>query len=762
MSEANTPAAENQTCKRGSMVVAHPESAQCYFRPETEELIFIADCHAGEFEDHWRDMMISMDEFHQANANYSRVLERYAQAAAKDAFLAGERYLKAVDTAESELEKQRARIKDKLGNLSQKGLGYDKVVELIPIAGQRTTNQRGGKRNPYAYVKKGYFSNTREGKKLHTVSLSSSDKKGARESIYSRDKNGKLLIDTGKLTQQLKKLEWPKIKIELQDVLKWAGSDFDLKELKEDYVLFDWAESWNNSLHGEKEDVIPNVDISGSAQFMRFVSNVGASAEFDVDKGQASIKGEYKRTLTLASGVANLTFYAPDRTGWALTLKVGDRGTIDMGMLRLCLDVQADGFIGGSLQLEGQLQVITKGEQQMVAGQPGGRLPRFRERKAKGREFYQTMKAEDEGLQLSGEFFRGGRAEFAMKGSLQWLKPSPPPTDPMEPLPKLLSSAGKFTDFCTIGGSIAGLIGVGVGGKLHCTFINGKFCFHVAASLCWGAGAKGGFIAEVGAKDIVEFGAWLIYQLYSLDYSFFDVVDRNTFRVYSQYCVMQMNEVGENIYRSYEKLVGTPDDVAEGFEAFVGTIVDESKKGMEASKERNRLARNIVEFQRDLLLHTPEAKGILLYLLTRHGKSDHLDPENRTLLGDIYPDRKEAIICVLRSIQTVTEWNKVMCRITTDGSNLIGERNEADVVKEQEQHLVRFLQEGYNRDEDLQKAKAKWDIQVVYNRLKRSIAWGWALDMNDTSYYQLNSLPNSHFPQRCQFGPCEAESSRLV
>lgn len=104
MSEAKTPAAENQTCKQGSMVVAYPESAQCYFRPETEELVFIADCHAAEFEDHWRDMMISMDEFHQANANYSRVLERYAQAAIADALAAVE--TRVVDEAEIEREKK--------------------------------------------------------------------------------------------------------------------------------------------------------------------------------------------------------------------------------------------------------------------------------------------------------------------------------------------------------------------------------------------------------------------------------------------------------------------------------------------------------------------------------------------------------------------------------------------------------------------------------------------------------------------------------
>lgn len=762
MNEAHMPVAENQLCKGGSRVVVYQESVQCYFSPETEELIFITGCHADDFENHWRDMLHGMNQFHQANDNYLQALERYAQAEERAVLsdMETEKHHKAVDTAERELENQRKKIKDKLGDLSHKGMGYDNVVELIPIAGEGARKLRGGNRNPYVYVKKGYFSKTRDGRKLHTVSLKGSDKKGAEKSIYSQDKNGGLRIDTDKLTQQLTKLEWPKIKIELQDVLKWAGSDYDLKQLREDYVLFDWAESWNNSLQGEKQDVIPNVDISGAAQFMRFTSNVGASAEFDVEKGKLSIKGEYKRTLTVASGVANLTYYAPDRSGWALALNLGEMGTINMGMLRLCLDLQVDGFVGGSLQLEGQLQVITQGDKQMVAGQPGGRLPRFRERKAKGREFYQAMESKDEGLKVSAEFFRGGRAQIGLKGSLQWLKPNPPPDDSAQLPLKQPSSVGTFTDFCSINPHIGGLLGVGVGGKFHCTFINGKFCFHVAASLCWGAGAKGGLIAEVSAKDIGEFGAWLIYQLYNLDYGFFKIVDRRTFETYSQYCVMQISKIGESIYENYDSVVNAPDDVAREFKEFLDELVEKSKEALEASKGRNRLARNVIEFKRYLLLHTPEAKGILLYLLTRHGKIDHVDFENRTLLGDIYRDRKEAIICVLTSIQTVAEWNKVMCRMTTDGSSLVGERNEAEVAKEQEEHLVRFLQEGCNRDEDLK--KAKWDIQVVYNRLKKNIAWGWALDMNDTTFYQLNSMPLHPYSQRCPFGRCEAESSRLV
>lgn len=94
-----------------------------------------------------------------------------------------------------------------------------------------------------------------------------------------------------------------------------------------------------------------------------------------------------------------------------------------------------------------------------------------------------------------------------------------------------------------------------------------------------------------------------------------------------------------------------------------------------------------------------------------------------------------------------------MCRITADGSSLRGENNEADVAKQQAQNLVRFLQEGHNRSKDL--------INIL-NRLKKEIALGYALDMNDTIFYRLSTMPNPDFPKRCDFGPCESEASQLA
>lgn len=762
MTEANAHVAENQISKQDSTVVAHHQSAQCYFCPETEELVFIADSDAGEFENHWQSMMTRVNEFHLAKEAYSAALEAYGTKTSTTALssLETDAYTKKIIAAETKLEEERKALQKKLGTFSQKGMRYDDVVELIPIMGQGAKRKRGSKPVRYAYVKKGYFSDSKAGKKLHTVSLKGSDKDGAKNSIYSKDKHGNLRIDSQKLKKQLSTLKGPKLKLELKDIVSWSGLDFDPEALNEDFALFEWAEAWNKSLVGQRE-LGANVDISGGAQFMRFVSNVGASAEFDPSKGNVALKGEAKATLTVASGMMNLTAYVPDRLGWSLSYTNSSGNTFDMGMLRLYLSPELNGFIGASVQVEGQLQVVTKDDQQLVAGQPGGRLPRFQERRTKGAAFYNQMKAEDEGLTLSGEAFAGVRAEGSLKGGVQWLKPTQP-ADVNGSVAGLLKSSGEFTDFCSIGGSIAGMLGVGAGGKFFCTFINGKFCFHVAASLCCGAGAKGGFICEVGTKTIVEFGAWLVYQLYRLDYGFFHIVDRKAFETYSQYCVLEMGAIGRDIYEAYITFESGAEAVASDFGEFIERIADENIKALDASRRRNQLARNINSDSKKLLGYTPEAKGILLYLLTRHGTWDHFDFDNRgkNWIPDLYQERKEAVNWVLRSIQTQAEWRKVLCRMTADGISLAQGGNELVVVKQQEQHLVNFLQEGVNQDQELYKAKG--ELTAIYDRLKETVAWGYALAMNDTEYYDLNRVANPHYPRRCTFGPCEEQSIQMV
>ena len=155
----------------------------------------------------------------------------------------------------------------------------------------------------------------------------------------------------------------------------------------------------------------------------------------------------------------------------------------------------------------------------------------------------------------------------------------------------------------------------------------------------------------------------------------------------------------------------------------------------------------------ELLTYTPEAKGILIYLLTRHSKLDYIDPANlgADLVPDPFQQRKEAVIWVLRSIQTLTEWRKVLCRVTADGSSQASNEDDAAIEAQQEQSLVEFLQLGFDRDGDLRKAKD--ELYSIRSCIRAESSWGYALAMNNTEYYKLNYGVNPNFPDRCNFGP---------
>ncbi|MFI8415940.1 ATPase [Serratia sp. NPDC078593] len=777
MDTINKPDAECQLNKSDDNVtqVCH-ESGILYFRPETEEIIVVPAHEAGEFETHCLDMLGRVDEFHQAKQTYSAAIEKYGlqrqQPGADISSQAAE-----VVAAENTLEKKRAALLDKLKDGASSNMGYQDVVELIPLLDTRKRgpgNQRLGRR--YAYANQRYFSERSGGrsqagakKKWHTVTLKNKDSATGKESIYKEDSQGRRTIDTKKLKDQLTKDKLPVLKAELKDYV-------DLDDYNLDETLFEWAESWNQSLEGN-HTFDNGVEVSGAAQFMRFISNVGAEAEFNPNEGSIKVKGEAKASVAIASGVGNAVLYIPDRLGWDLSYQPGkeqdDSATsqvltgFNMGVVRIYLENQLIGFVGASAQLEAQLQVMVKDdEQQIVAGQPQGRLPRFQERQSgRNGQFYRQMKKEDEGASVSAEVFAGARAEYVLKGAVQWLKPTPPP-DPQGK--EIAKTVGEFTDFAAIGASIAGLAGIGAGAKFLCTFINGKFCFKVAASLCCGVGAKGAFLCEVGVKTLQEFGSWLAYQLFLLDYRFFELVVEDAFKTFTRMCVMQIADLTKNIYQIYNKLELEVVNVSLEFVTFVNTLINESKENIEASKRRNQLAKNIIAEPDRLLTYTPEAKGILLYLLTRHGKWDHLDWDNRGSMGlDIYFERKEAIIQVLCSIQTRREWFKVMCHRSSDGSDLAQNGDEESVVKQQERQLLEFLQEGFNRDQDMQRRAAELavlELSKVYHRLKteQELSWGYALAMNNTPYYQLNRMPNPHFPQCCQFGPCDATMTQIA
>lgn len=116
---------------------------------------------------------------------------------------------------------------------------------------------------------------------------------------------------------------------------------------------------------------------------------------------------------------------------------------------------------------------------------------------------------------------------------------------------------------------------------------------------------------------------------------------------------MLLSELKDEIENELRSLEGSLAKINNNFNGLVKSV----ESGMDASKKINKLTENILSNSKAMLRKTPEAKGILIYLLTRHAFSDHIDLDNRgeDVPLDIYHYRKKAILVILASIQTQRE-----------------------------------------------------------------------------------------------------------
>lgn len=749
MENNNRPAA-NATLdkKENTTVTSEHNSGTVYFCPATEELVFISDTVSGDFELQWSELIGAVDNMHQSGENYSQAIEKYGVLFSEPARSAECKAAEdAAAEAQADYESKKEALKEKLGDFTPKG--YEEVVELIPVK-TRGRGRRNGSGSRYVYVRKGYYDQMGRGAR-HNVRMNRQDRNGASKSIFDYDADGNRTGISGKkIKEGLKDFDVKEI-----ELFKFDADDIG----KIDVTLTDWAESWNNSLFVDGKRISENIDVSAGAQFLRFTANAGASGEFSVKDGRnLSIKGEASSSLTIASGEVRMTCYFPDRVGWPLRIE-SELVPIDMGMFRMFLEPSLTGFIGASVHVEGQLEVVTVGATQRLMGREhGGRLPPFSQRRTTGRQFHQQMETGSEGVTLSGEAFAGAKATVALKGGFQWLQPKAA-TAYQNKTGEEAKKVSEFVDFCTISGDITGLAGIGTGASFYCTFVNGKFVFKIAASLCCGLGAKGSFLLEVAYEKLWDFASWLVYQLSIIDYKKLELIDSLAFKAFNQISVMLLSDIKATVENMLNYLSSNIVDISDVYDDFIEGVILDLNSGLDASRQRNKIADNINSSPDHLLKFTPESKGILLWLLTRHGKVDHIDFENRgEWLIDVYPQRKQAIINVLQSIQTKREWKLVFLRMTKNGSPLRSESDidSDDVMDEKEKELIDFLMEGINRDKDMKKIKAKLIVMNIYKNLKSNPARGYALAMNNTIDFKLAQGINLHYPQMAGFSPLDS------
>ncbi len=692
---------------RGSVVDSlYTPQPVLFFRPDTAEFIFVPISDLTGLENECRRLDAAVSQFHAANSTLDTALTQAHQQAVQ--VLTGHTQAAAarkdLELAYKQAMEARKQLYGELKPLGKLDAGRTAVVELIPILNTKdkgkTTQWLRGKKMTYVRSDK---------IKSHwrTYPLRADQTKAANKSVLKKDEAGRTKLDKESLVKGVTELK-----------TKYKTEWLKVEEHAVQGVLGDWAESWNKKLKWDFAKEHPDaaladyVDLSASAQLMRYLAGVGLSTEWDPLKGNCAIKASARAEFAVAEAKAAAALYLPDKVGWMWTF-AGDNGQpYPLGAIRFKAELALTGAAGASIVAEAGLSVDYKDEKRKdVFGVKGAAIDASTNPND-SRGLTINQKPVDPGATAELEAFAGAKADVKLVGSIQWLNPDKMTAD--------------YQDFAKVGPAVAGLAGIGAGVLLELTYVAGKFRFKVMASACLGLGAKGKLELEVDLRLIAEFLAWFCYQLYHANYQKLSFVSKQVFDLIVKIQVLMLDAATEG-YRRIEEFVGK--EITE-----IEQVFEDLLDALEREERRVALMNRIVSRPDALLGATPEAKGIVLYQLTRHDwRLDGLDGRNH--LGGYYKARKRAIKTVLRYAQTKREFDNMVQHMTPRGT-------KGDLAKNKQQ-LMAFLNMAVvgNADDDE-------EMHDFYDRLhaslKTSPSVGYPLCANDSWQYELQRGMDLH------------------
>ena len=195
-------------------------------------------------------------------------------------------------------------------------------------------------------------------------------------------------------------------------------------------------------------------------------------------------------------------------------------------------------------------------------------------------------------------------------------------------------------------------VSFGAGAKFHfyIHYQKGKFVARANAKLVWGAGGGGGFAFTVNADTIVDFCAFVYHQLKNKDFHFVDVLSEDSFKYYdtiSSYIAMTDKALDE-VYREGRDFMFTMQETIEDKLAAMKATIEQHEQSSE-------LAEKILGRPHNFVFLTPEGKGRLIF---------HLCP---CVWYSAEEKQEEAIMAILRTIQTWNEYIEVMAHCTETG-----------------------------------------------------------------------------------------------
>lgn len=707
--------------KSGSQVTVQVDpEPMLFYRPETNEMLVVERSDAGPFLREVRTLDRLMYDSVQAKEKCLEASNNLlsAQRACQGPNRTTPQHPQCLSQAEADykqankqLEAAQSKLQDEfkpLGTLDSTG---HKLYELIPIksrsvpdASASTAAQRDGHTwaKKWTYVRSDKIKNHFRSYQLN-ASEQAAHQSNQKQSIL--DSEGK--IDTGKLREQLTHLvasaKWQ------QEVLA-QGTFTEEINRSIDTSLSEWADGINAGSE--------YVSLDPEFQLLRYFAGASTQVNWDPQNGNMAVRANARADFSIAEAKFTAACYWPGRAGFMLQLTGPKTGTVhDAGLVRGVLGLELSGTAGASASA--QLGVAID-YTDVDAGKVG--LRGNPTSKAMSRQAVDIGKEVRDGAELGtdADIFAGARAGGTVRGTFEWNNPE----------------EKKFTALCKIGPGGEVQAGAGASVTFQITFADGKFRFLMAASACLGVGAKGRLSYEVAVEDTWKFSQYVAYMLYSVGYEYTELFTDDAYERLTALSVWAIN-AGESM--------------AEALEAIgedLGRVYTELMRDFENETKRIELMNKVLSQPRELEYATPEAKGMILYQLTRHdydSVAGALSIAANTDPSDIAPSRlefvgrrKRAVVAVCKKARSKPEFRNIMQHLTADGSN------DPRGWESNFEHIKRFLdmradmqdldtqvQEYY---EDLPVETGE-DLVALYERLYEEPIRGYAFVDNTTAQY---------------------------
>ncbi|WP_088743017.1 hypothetical protein [Cobetia sp. QF-1] len=519
--------------------------------------------------------------------------------------------------------------------------------------------------------------------------------------------------------------EWLKKDEDTIDLCKWT------KELNKQLNF-----KYNSEADSKQQSSDGKVELSGEAQLARWTYGAsGLTGELTPLEGKARLKANAEAKLSLFEAKGSIDYYRPSG-GLKLMYELDDKQVLQLGMLRVHAFISMSGAIGASIAAEINVDLEVAQGGIKARGTRGEMVPMG----PPGSQQSIILMEEDKNEQKAEatlEAFIGGKAEAFSRMQLEWKSPE---------------VDHEFKPFAITGAAVAAYAGMNFAGSFNVSYNNGRFKIRAKAGICLGLGASGEVSYEVDTKLLREFAAWTYYQLKNTDFVHLSFIEPGAFDTLVNIFTLAI-AYGKDIT---EFMYSTTALVEDKVNELVTNIVDEVNdisyiKDFKAASKRAEVMQSIIDSDDDkLAILLPEAKSNLIVLLIKSDSYDKYVPANRdysvlvsefTVFGTM-TDRKEAIIKLLRYVQSVSEYRNIMQRVkAVNGAKGSWEEGEELVLK--------YLGSGEEDYPSPISSDYPKELEGIKSRLKLASSKGTVVVKNDSIEYLRQPSVDYNFMRPC-------------